>query len=233
MGSARPYRARIVRASQLTSFGLADKSRRALCGIFHRMPSYEFEGLRPVVDPAAFVHPSAVLIGDVIIGPGCLVGPCASLRGDIGRLIMRAGSNVQDNCTLHCFPGKDVIIEEDGHVGHGAVLHSCTIKRNAIIGMNAIVMDDSVIGENSFVAAMAFVKAGTIVPPRTLVAGIPAKPIRELSDDEIKWKSDGTAIYQQLAQRYLATMKEVQPLREVEKDRMRVPDFGYKPKHEA
>jgi phenylacetic acid degradation protein len=197
------------------------------------MPIYEFEGVRPVVDPAAFVHPTAVLIGDVIIGPGCLVGPCASLRGDIGRLILKTGSNVQDNCTLHCFPGKDVIIEEDGHVGHGAVLHSCTVKRNAIIGMNAIVMDDAVIGENSFVAAMAFVKAGTIVPPRTLVAGIPAKPVRELTDDEIKWKSDGTAIYQQLARRYLASMKEVQPLREIERDRQRVPDFGYKPKHEA
>ena len=197
------------------------------------MPCYEFEGIRPVIDPSAFVHPTAVLIGDVIVGPKCLIGPCASLRGDIGRLIMRAGSNVQDNCTLHCFPGKDVIVEEDGHVGHGAVLHSCTVKRNAIIGMNAIVMDDAVIGENSFVAALAFVKAGTIVPPRTLVAGIPAKPIRDLSDDEIKWKSDGTAVYQQLAKRYLATMKEVQPLREMEKDRKRVPDFGYKPKHEA
>ncbi len=194
---------------------------------------YEFEGIRPVIDPTAFVHPTAVVIGDVIIGPGCFVGPCASLRGDIGRLIMRAGSNVQDNCTLHCFPGKDVLIEEDGHVGHGAVLHSCTIKRNAIIGMNAIVMDDSVIGENSFVAAMAFVKAGTIVPPRTLVAGIPAKPIREVNDDEIKWKSDGTAIYQQLTKRYLATMKQTQPLRAIEPDRKRVPDFGYKPKHET
>lgn len=197
------------------------------------MPIYEFEGIRPVVDPTAFVHPTAVLIGDVIIGPGCLVGPCASLRGDIGRLVMRAGSNVQDNCTLHCFPGKDVLIEENGHIGHGAVLHSCIIRRNAIVGMNAIVMDDSEIGENSFVAAMAFVKAGTIVPPRTLVAGIPAKPIRELADDEIQWKTEGTKIYQQLARRYLATMRETQPLREVEPDRQRVPDFGYKPKHQV
>jgi phenylacetic acid degradation protein len=196
------------------------------------MPCYEFEGLRPVVDPTAFVHPTAVLIGDVIIGPGCLVGPCASLRGDIGRLILKAGANVQDNCTLHCFPGKDVVIEEDGHIGHGAVLHSCTIKRNAMVGMNAIVMDDAEIGENSFVAAMAFVKAGTVVPPRTLVGGVPAKIMRELSDDEIKWKSDGTVIYQQLAQRYLATMKEVAPLYEAGPDRRRVPDFGYKPKHE-
>jgi len=197
------------------------------------MPCYEFEGVRPVVNPTAFVHPTAVLIGDVIIGAGCLVGPCASLRGDIGRLIMKPGANVQDNCTLHCFPGKDVIIEEDGHVGHGAVLHSCTIKRNAMIGMNAIVMDDAVIGESSFVAAMAFVKAGTIVPPRTLVAGIPAKPLRELTEDEIRWKSEGTAIYQELARRYLATMKEVTPRRALEADRRRVPLHEYKAKHEA
>jgi phenylacetic acid degradation protein len=196
------------------------------------MPCYEFEGVRPVVDPTAFIHPTAVLIGDVIVGPGCLVGPCASLRGDIGRLVLKAGSNVQDNCTLHCFPGKDVIVEEDGHIGHGAILHSCTIKRNAMVGMNAIVMDDAVIGESSFVAAMAFVKAATIVPPRTLVAGIPAKVIRELSDDEIKWKSQGTAIYQHLARRYLATMKEVQPLAEIEPDRRRVPEHEYKPKHQ-
>jgi phenylacetic acid degradation protein len=196
------------------------------------MPIYEFESLRPIVDPSAFVHPTAVLIGDVIIGPGCLVGPCASLRGDIGRIILKSGCNVQDNCTVHCFPGKDVLIEEHGHVGHGAVLHSCTIKRNSIIGMNAVVMDDAVIGENSFVAAMTFVKAATIVPPRTLVAGVPAKPVRELSDDEIKWKSEGTAIYQELARRYLVTMKEVQPLREIELDRPRVPMHNYKPKHE-
>ena len=147
------------------------------------MPCYAFEGIRPVVDPTAFVHPTAVLIGDVIVGAGCLVGPCASLRGDIGRLILKAGSNVQDNCTLHCFPGKDVVIEEDGHVGHGAVLHSCTVKRNAIIGMNAVVMDDAVIGEESFVAAMAFVKAATVVPPRSLVAGVPAKVIRDVTPD--------------------------------------------------
>src|SRR5262245_29677737 len=144
------------------------------------MPCYEFEGVCPVVDPTAFVHPTAVLIGDVIIGAGCLVGPCASLRGDIGRIFLHSGSNVQDNCTVHCFPGKDVTIEADGHIGHGAVLHGCTVKRNAMVGMNAVVMDDAVIGEDSFVAAMAFVKAATVVPPRTLVGGVPAKVLREL-----------------------------------------------------
>lgn len=196
------------------------------------MPCYEFENVRPVIDPTAFVHPTASLIGDVIIGPGCLVGPCASLRGDIGRLTMRAGSNVQDNCTVHCFPGKDVVIEEDGHIGHGAVLHGCTIKRNALVGMNAVIMDDVEIGEDSFVAAMAFVKGGMIVPPRTLVGGVPAKIMRELRDDEIKWKSVGTGHYQHLARRYLATYREVEALKEVEPARKRVPELVYKTKRE-
>lgn len=199
------------------------------------MPCYEFENVRPVVDPAAFIHPTAVLIGDVIIGPNCLVGPGASLRGDIGRLELRAGSNVQDNCTLHCFPGKGVLIEEDGHVGHGAVLHGCTIRRNAMVGMNAVIMDDAVIGDSAFVAAMSFVKAGTDVPARTLVAGIPAKPMRELSQDEIDWKSEGTGHYQHLARRHLATSKEVAPLDALpgnDPDRPRVPEITYKAKHE-
>ena len=145
---------------------------------------------------------------------------------------MHEGSNVQDNCTLHCFPGKDVVIEADGHIGHGAVLHGCTIKTNAMVGMNAVIMDDAVIGEDSFVAAMAFVKAGTIVPPRTLVGGVPAKPMRELRDDEIKWKSIGTGHYQHLARRYRATCQEVQPLTAPEANRPRVPELQYKPKHE-
>ena len=196
------------------------------------MPAYEFEGIRPVVDPTAYVHPTAVLIGDVIIGPRCLIGPGASLRGDLGRLIVKDGANVQDNCVLHCFPGKDVTIEADGHIGHGSVLHGCTIKRNALVGMNAVIMDDAVIGEDSFVAAMAFVKAGTEVPPHTLVGGIPAKVMRELTDDEIAWKSVGTRHYQHLARRYLATSAEVDPLTKVEPNRKRVPELVYKPKHE-
>jgi len=196
------------------------------------MPCYEFMGVRPVVDPTAFIHPTASLIGDVIVGPGCLVGPGASLRGDIGRLILKAGCNVQDNCTLHCFPGKNAVVEEDGHIGHGAVLHSCTIKRNAMVGMLAVVMDDAVIGEEAFVAALTFVKAGMIVEPRTLVAGIPAKAIRQLSEDEVKWKTQGTQIYQELARNYNATFLEVAPLREVEAQRPRVPLHKYAPKHE-
>jgi phenylacetic acid degradation protein len=196
------------------------------------MPVYEFEGVRPVVDATAFVHPTAVLIGDVIVGPGCLVGPGASLRGDIGRLVMKAGSNVQDNCVVHCFPGKDVVIEEDGHVGHGAILHSCTIGRNALVGMHAVVMDDAVIGRDSVVGALSLVTAATVVPPRTLVAGIPARTVRELSDEEIRWKSEGTRHYQHLARRHLATSRECEPNRAVEPDRRRVPQLEYKPRHE-
>jgi phenylacetic acid degradation protein len=194
------------------------------------VPCYRFEGLVPVVDPTAYVHPTAVLIGDVHVGAGCLVGPGAALRGDIGRIEMRAGSNVQDGCVLHVFPGNECIVEEDGHVGHGAVLHGCRIGRNAMVGMNAVVMDDAVIGEEAFVAAMAFVKAGTIVPPRTLVGGIPAKPLKELSEAEVAWKTEGTRVYQQLARRYRATCEACEPLSAVEPDRPRLPDIMYETK---
>jgi phenylacetic acid degradation protein len=139
---------------------------------------YAIDGLRPVIAPGAFVHPAAVLIGDVIVGPGCYVGPGASLRGDFGRLILEPGSNVQDNCVMHGFPGKDCVIEADGHVGHGAILHGCRIGRNALVGMNAVIMDGAAIGEDSIVAALAFVKAGFEVPPRTLVGGIRAHHAR-------------------------------------------------------
>jgi phenylacetic acid degradation protein len=196
------------------------------------MPAYEYEGVTPVVDPSAYVHETAVLIGDVIVGPNAFVGPGAALRGDIGRLIVGAGANVQDNCILHSFPGRDVIIEEDGHIGHGAVLHACRVGRNAMVGIGAVVMDDAVIGAESIVAAMAFVKAGTEVAPRTLVAGIPAKVVRELRDEEIAWKTEGTGIYQHLTRRHLATSKRVEPLTQPEADRARVPDFDYAPKHE-
>src|ERR1700744_201124 len=183
------------------------------------MPVYRFEAMIPVVDPAAFVHPTAVLIGDVIIGAGCYVGPGASLRGDFGRIILKPGSNLQDNCVMHSFPSQDAVVEENGHVGHGAVLHGCVVGREALIGMNAVVMDGGVIGEGSFVGAMSFVRAGMIVPPKTLVAGVPAKIVRELQDKEMAWKLNGTHQYQELARRSLATMREWDPLPEAEADR--------------
>lgn len=182
---------------------------------------YSIDGVIPVVDPTAFVHPSAILIGDVIVGPGCYVGPAASLRGDFGRLILERGANLQDTCVMHGFPGTDTVVEEDGHVGHGAVLHGCIVKRDALIGMNAVIMDGAVIGESAIVAAMAFVKAGFEVPPRMLAAGIPAKILRPVTDEEIAWKREGTEDYQRLAIRSMKTMRPVEPLTEVEPDRPR------------
>jgi phenylacetic acid degradation protein len=183
------------------------------------MPCYAIDDVVPVVDPSAYVHPSAVLIGDVIVGPGCYVGPCASLRGDFGRIVLHEGANLQDGCVMHGFPGHDTVVERNGHIGHGAVLHSCVVRADAMVGMNAVVMDDAEIGERAIVAACAFVPAGMQVPPRSLVAGLPAKVRRELNDDEIAWKLEGTRTYQDLARRCLRSMREVQPLAAAEAGR--------------
>ncbi|WP_328665005.1 acyltransferase [Streptomyces sp. NBC_00328] len=153
--------------------------------------------------PTAFVHPDAVLIGSVVVGPGCYVGPLASLRGDFGNIEMRAGSNVQDSCVLHCFPGADTVVEEDGHVGHGSVLHGSRVGRDSLIGIKAVLMDGVVVGNQAFVGAGSFVKSGFHVPERHLVTGSPARVIRELTADEIAWKGNGTSQYQKLAQRCL------------------------------
>ena len=192
------------------------------------MPCYAIDGLVPVVDSSAFIHPSADLIGDVWIGPGCYVGPSASLRGDFGRIVLEAGANVQDTCVLHGFPGADTLVEVDGHIGHGAVLHGCVIRRGAMVGMNAVVMDEGEIGEQAIVAACAFVRAGMKVPPRMLVAGVPGKVLRELSAQEITWKHDGTLVYQALAQRCHASLREVAPLTADSRARRRLAesDFG-------
>jgi phenylacetic acid degradation protein len=176
----------------------------------------------PVVDPTAFVHPMATLIGDVIVGPECYVAPHASLRGDFGRIILERGSNVQDICVMHGFPGTDTIVEEDGHIGHGAILHGCIVKKNAMVGMNAVVMDEAVIGESAIVAACAFVKAGMVVPPRSLAVGTPARVVRQLSDEEVAWKVAGTRSYQDLTHRSLQTLREVPPLAAVEANRRRI-----------
>lgn len=189
---------------------------------------YAIDGIVPVVHETAFVHPTAVLIGDVIIGPGVYIGPLASLRGDFGRIIMKEGSNIQDTCVIHGTPEQDTVVEVDGHIGHGAVLHGCTIGKNVLVGMNAVVMDQADVGANSIIGAMAFVKKGMLIPERSLVAGAPAKIIKTLTDTEIDHKRLGTHMYQRLAQRSLATMEKVTPLRQVEPNRPRLtPDMIY------
>src|SRR6056297_1362196 len=197
------------------------------------MPSYSIEGVVPVVDPSAYVHPTAVLIGDVWVGPDVYIGPAAVLRGDFGRIRLEAGANLQDTCVVHAFPGMDVVVEVDGHIGHGAVLHGCRVARNALVGMNAVVMDGAVVEENAFVAALAFVKAGFTVPRQSLAAGIPAKVLKTLSDEDVAWKHQGTQEYQELARRSRASMVEVQPLPNADPDRPRSTLSQLQPLHET
>jgi phenylacetic acid degradation protein len=183
---------------------------------------YAIDGIVPVVDPSAFVHPSAVLIGDVIVAARAYIGPCASLRGDFGRIVVEEGANIQDHCTMHGFPGKDTVAGRDSTIGHGAILHGCVIRRGALVGMNAVVNDNAEVGEDAVIAALAFVKAEARIPPRTLAAGIPARVLRELTVDEIRWKHDNMLLYQQLAVRSATTMKRVDALTRPEPDRARL-----------
>lgn len=182
---------------------------------------YSYDGVIPVIDPTAFVHPSAVVIGDVIIGPGVYVAPCASLRGDLGRIMIGAGSNIQDSVVVHGFPGTDTLIEENGHIGHGAIIHACTLRRNVLVGMNAVVMDFAVVGDSSIVSASAFVPAKSVIPPRSLAIGVPAKVARALSEDELTWKLQATATYQQLCLDSRRFMVPCIPLTAPEADRRR------------
>jgi phenylacetic acid degradation protein len=171
--------------------------------------TYAIDGKIPVIDPKAFVHPDAVLIGEVIVGPGCYIGPCACLRGDFGRIRLEAGATVQDTCVIHTFPDQEVIIETGGLLGHGAVIHGCTIKKNAMVGINAVVMDRAVVGENALVAAGALVPAGKEIPANKLAAGVPARVIRTLTEEELARKLEGIRLYQTLAVRSLKTMRPV------------------------
>ncbi len=194
------------------------------------MTCYSLDGLVPVVHPTAYVHPSAVLIGDVIAGPGCYVGPLASLRGDFGRIILEEGANLQDTCVMHGFPGGDTVVGRHGHIGHGAVLHGCYVGEDSLVGMNAVVMDGARIGERCIVAATAFVKAGFECPPNQLVMGAPAAVKRALTEAEVAWKQRGTQEYQELARRCISSLVECQPLAQVEADRPRMADSGVRPK---
>lgn len=186
------------------------------------MPIYAFDGIRPVVHPTAYVHPTAVLIGDVIIGAHVYIGPCASLRGDMGRIVIGDGSNIQDNVVAHGFPGTDTTVEEDGHIGHAAVLHGCTLRRNVMIGMGAVIMDFATIGESAIIGAASFVATRQEIPPRTLALGVPARVKRDLSEDELAWKIAGTAAYRTLCQQSHTLLEVCEPLPEMEQGRRRV-----------
>ncbi|RIJ71333.1 phenylacetic acid degradation protein PaaY [Nakamurella silvestris] len=179
---------------------------------------FEIDGVVPVVDPTAYVHPSAVLIGDVVIGAGAYIGPGASLRGDMGRISVGAGANVQDGCVLHCFPGRETVVAPNGHVGHRAVLHGCRIGAGVLVGIGAVVMDGVVVGEGSFIGASSFVAADTQIPPGRLFLGTPARDVRALTEAELAWKANGTRVYQDLARRSLAGLRPVVALTEVPSD---------------
>ncbi|WP_138433021.1 acyltransferase [Winogradskyella algicola] len=181
---------------------------------------YAFQGYTPVVHESSFVHPLAAVTGNVIIGKNCYIGPGAAIRGDWGQIILEDGVNVQENCTVHMFPGKSITLKESAHVGHGAIIHGANLGRNCLIGMNTVIMDDAEIGDESIVGAMAFVKAETKIPPRSLVVGNPAKVIKQVSDEMIAWKTKGTQLYQQLPKDCHETLREVEPFREVPKDRI-------------
>jgi phenylacetic acid degradation protein len=183
---------------------------------------YSIDGITPVVDPGAYVHPSAVLIGDVIVAARAYIGPCACLRGDFGRIVVEEGANIQDSCLLHGFPGKDTVVGAEVTVGHGAVLHGCVVRRGALVGMNAVVNDNAEVGEEAVVAALAFVRAEQKVPQRSLVAGIPARMVRALSEQELRWKKDNMLLYQDLARRSAASMHLVEALTAPEPERRRI-----------
>jgi phenylacetic acid degradation protein len=188
---------------------------------------YSFKGFIPVVHESSFVHPLAAVTGNVIIGKNCYIGPGAAIRGDWGQIILEDGVNVQENCTVHMFPGKSITLKESAHVGHGAIIHGANLGRNCLIGMNTVIMDDAEIGDESIVGAMAFIKAETIIPPRSLVVGNPAKVIKQVTDEMIAWKTKGTQLYQQLPADCHATLVEVEPLREVP-EHMKMQEDVYK-----
>lgn len=180
---------------------------------------YSFKGFIPVVHPSSFIHPQAAVTGNVIIGKNVYVGPGAAIRGDWGGIVIEDGCNVQENCTIHMFPGITVLLKEAAHIGHGAIIHGAMIGKNCLVGMNAVVMDDVELGDECVVGALSFIIAGEKIPARSVVAGNPAKIIKQVSDEMIKWKSDGTALYQALPKEMHSEWQPCEPLREVPADR--------------
>jgi carbonic anhydrase/acetyltransferase-like protein (isoleucine patch superfamily) len=185
---------------------------------------FEFDGYTPVVHESAFIHPNATVTGNVIIGKNVYIGPGAAIRGDWGEIIIEDGCNVQENCTIHMFPGTTVTLHESAHIGHGAIIHGATIGRNSLIGMNAVIMDDAVIGDECIVGALTFVPSQMVVEKRKVVVGNPAKVVKNVSDDMIEWKTKGTALYQQLPEDCRSGLKACEPLRTVPKGRKKQVD---------
>ena len=188
------------------------------------MNIFEFNGYTPVIHESSFVHPNATVTGNVIIGRNVYVGPGAALRGDWGEIIISDGCNIQENCTIHMFPGITVLLNEDAHIGHGAIIHGSTIGRNVLIGMNAVIMDNVIIGDNSIVGALSFVPDGMHIPSGKIAAGNPAKIIKDVSDEMLEWKSKGTDLYKKLPAELFSTLKPCEPLREIPTDRPKQQD---------
>ena len=189
---------------------------------------YSFKDYIPVIDKSSFIHPQAAVTGNVIIGSNCYIGPGAALRGDWGQIIVEDGCNVQENCTIHMFPGEIVLLREGAHIGHGAVVHGATIGRNCLVGMNAVIMDGVELGDDSIVGALTLILQKEKIPSRSVVVGNPGKIIRQVSDDMLAWKTEGTLLYQQLPQDCFDTLKATEPLREQPPER-KIQDGGYKP----
>jgi len=180
---------------------------------------YSFKGFIPVIHESSFIHPQAAVTGNVIIGKDCYVGPGAAIRGDWGEIVIEDGCNVQENCTIHMFPDKTIVLKAGAHIGHGAIVHGANIGVNCLVGMNAVLMDEADLGDESIVGALAFVKAGMKVPPRSLLVGNPAEIIRSVSDEMLDWKTKGTQLYQKLPADCFATLNAVEPLREIPPNR--------------
>ena len=178
------------------------------------MAFYQFNGIKPVVHPSSFVHPQAAVTGNVVIGKDVYIGPGCALRGDWGKIVIEDGCNVQENCTVHMFPGITVLLKESAHIGHGAIIHGATIGRNCLVGMNVVIMDEVELGDECIVGALCFIKQGEKIPPRSLVAGNPSKIIKQVSDEMIAWKTEGTKLYQQLPQQCFETLQACEPLTE-------------------
>lgn len=187
---------------------------------------YSINNFIPVVHESSFIHPQAAVTGNVIIGRGCYIGPGAAIRGDWGQIIIEDGCNVQENCTIHMFPGVTVLLKEGAHIGHGAVIHGATIGKNCLVGMNAVIMDNVTLADECIVGALSFIKADEAFEARSLIVGNPAKKIKDVTDEMIKWKTEGTALYQQLPKEMFKTLQACEPLRKIPDDiRIQLPVY--------